>query len=111
MCLNGTHHRIYTGHAEMDCGDYYPDWFEIILETLGRYIGLKDKDGKKTFEGAIIVKPYDTPITKYVVTYNAEIATFVGEEKRGCVKYCTTFADDSDAFEIIGNIHDNKEQI
>ena len=28
-------HRIYTGYAEMDCGDYYPDFYKIDPETLG----------------------------------------------------------------------------
>lgn len=27
-------HRIYTGYAESDCGDFYPDWFEVDPKTV-----------------------------------------------------------------------------
>ena len=43
--FNDKAHRIYTGYAETDCGNYYPDAFEIDPSTVGQYTGLSDKCG------------------------------------------------------------------
>ncbi len=48
-------HRIYTGYAESNCGDFYPENFEVDPSTIGQFTGLT-ANGKKIFEGDI-VKP------------------------------------------------------
>ena len=83
---------------------------EVIPETVGQYTGLTDKNGKKIFEGDIVVtNKFGSPNRKYVIVYDDEIATYIGEGKQGCCRYFTTFSGDADAFEVIGNIHDNPE--
>lgn len=53
--FNGKAHRIYTGYAETDCGEYYPDYYTVIPETVGRCAGgITDKNGKMLFEGDIV---------------------------------------------------------
>lgn len=83
---------------------------EVIPETVGRCTGLKDKKGKLIFEGDMtITDKFSTPETRYTIVYDKEIATFIGQYKKGCIKHFTTFDGDSNCFEVIGNIHDNPE--
>ena len=103
-CFNGDEHRIYTGYAETDCGDYYPDWFNVIPETVGRFTGLTDKNGKRVFEGDIIYMG----LFPYVVKYDVENARYMLFTSRGSKR------DGFNAFtmethEVIGNIHDDPE--
>ena len=107
----------YYGHLIYDGSDYQivdPEYGSckrtVIPETVGQCTGLKDKNGKLIFEGDIIITDkFNTPEIRYTIVYDKEIATFIGEYKKGCVKHFTTFEGDSNCFEVIGNIHDNPE--
>lgn len=105
VCFNGVEHRIYGGYAETDCGDYYPDWDNVVPETIGRYTEMEDKHYEKIFEGDIIYRDWFGGRT-YLVTYDNLFGAFIGVTADGCF---TTFNGDSEKFEVIGNIHDNPE--
>ena len=87
--------------------------YEVIPSTVGQYTGLKDKNGTKIFEGDIVqTNKFFLSVglnAKYVIEYDVEIACFIGTMQKGNVKHFTTFQNDSDQFEVIGNIHDNPE--
>lgn len=80
-------------------------------ETVGQFIGLTDKNGKKIFEGDII-KDKELP-TIYMIGYNEELMkyAFLYYHKELKNIYCGGFVSktDGESIEVIGNIHDNPE--
>lgn len=111
VCLNGMQHRIYTGYAETDCGDYYPDWFEIDPKTLCQYTGLTDKNGKQIWENDICDRhELLTEIVKqhkgdWTLDYSYALKKAYGHS------YCNLgfYVCDRSCVEVIGNIFDNPE--
>ena len=104
VCLNGMQHRIYTGYAETDCGDYYPDWFEIDIKTLCRYTGLTDKKGKKIWEHDVVETPWEDE--NFKLEWQDDTARFVISSDSLILDFDNYL---SYELEVIGNIFDNPE--
>lgn len=99
--------------------------FAVYSETVGQFTGLLDKNGKKIFDGDIIVKgcyPYfDNGVKNYVSTvewiYSSwqEVLHCINPLKNGISDGVNDIIEEDDdddgstSFEIIGNIHDNQE--
>lgn len=85
----------------------YPNaWYEIYTSTLGECTGLRDRNGKRIFEGDIL--RYDGEKSIYDVRwdYHRWLVQMHGDYP--------TMPDDLDDFfcqyaEVIGNIHDDQE--
>jgi uncharacterized phage protein (TIGR01671 family) len=106
-------HYIITTKDELE--DNMMIYFEILPETLCEYTNLRDKNGRRIFEGDIVkYKSNVTYLGKFLicigkVEYNENTASYAVDAKDniGAKNY--------DYFpikcEIVGNIHDNPEML
>lgn len=87
---------------EAKAGHY--EHVEIDPSTVGQYTGMKDKNGKRIFEGDIIKK---TNKWRHPEIFIANIRTCFYTNEEVYYSPCDHFTESCE-YEIIGNIHDNK---
>jgi len=115
---NGEWIEGYLAAFDLICPSYpYAGFVGVDPETVGQYTGLKDKNGKRIFEGDIVRHHNGNP---YADSDNIELGKVYWDEKycgwrrtsngafhHGCVD---TYRMSPDCvYEVIGNIHDNPE--
>lgn len=81
------------------------NWEIVIPETIGQYSGLKDKNGKKIFEGDFLINGDNIML----VIFRKDLASFALSKKGWLHDHFFQEAVSNSDCEIIGNIHDNPE--
>ena len=103
-------------HEIRDNSDSVGAWLDVDPATVGEFTGLKDKKGKRIFEGDILKENRFGEGDKLSVV-EFEDGSFgtrsfkAGEFSCCCIPFndCEFALDTQDNAEVIGNIHDNPE--
>ena len=85
----------------------------VIPESVGQYTGLKDKNGKKIFEGDLLSingSKEENTICPEVVFNDFQWVCVIRNDER-FKYYYHRLEDTPNKYEVIGNIHDNPEMI
>lgn len=101
---NELHRMIFEHEQDWGLPNYHLQ-VDVYPETVGQYIGLKDRNGTNIFEGDIVKRVWFGKMSIYQIVYDNDLTSFIGQAG---VRF-TTFDYGSTEFEVIGNIYDNPE--
>ena len=78
--------------------------YDVLLETVGQYTGVKDKNGKEIYEGDILKDEFNRIFIVYWVEKEARFSMRQKNRKTEYFMFINHLSE-----EVIGNIYDNPE--
>lgn len=101
---------FYGNLSQFDGGDCAINDIAVDPDTLGQFTGLLDKNGKEIYEGDIIsLRDYIAEV-RWNSNLSAFCIRFSFESELG-IKPLGSWIDRRRCCNVIGNIHDNPEQL
>ena len=106
---NGEHCYIFSGKLGIVNKSVYWERYEVIPETVEQCSGVPDKNGKLMYTGDIInaLLDFGMPIKSVCAFRDGSFGLFAKQHGAEHFHPFTSLCNIS--YEIIGNIHDNKE--